>query len=221
MIDNGITAFYNDDIVNLKLEFKSEFNRLVEEKNIGLHTFIFSSYHEYIVNSEILHCMMYDDTVLFFVTPCNLYINLDHTLNVIGGGVNSNGNTFELMFVDGDTPDVVYIGECCNSKGFIYGIYTFTYKKSLDLAVTKVDSDAYNAEILVIDDQYIIDVSMDYIDHRIERFQEQVDRSFELDEPLAGLDENPYSNEFYDDDGRRISRTGPLTQSRKLGDYND
>lgn len=220
MIEHHITSFYNDDMVALKTEFKNEFNRLTTEGDEGVYPFIFSSYHEYVINTEIVFCIIYDETALFFVTPYAMQLTLNNNLMVSGGDVTPSGNIFETMFAEGDESDVVHIGECCNSKGFAYGIYAFSYKKALQCAINKVESENYDAELLVIDDQDLIDISMDYLEHRIERFQQQIDRSFELEEAVAGLDENPYSNEFYDDDGRRRAKSAPLIQARKLGDDN-
>jgi hypothetical protein len=220
MIDHNIISFYNDDPVDLKKEFKDEFNRLTEDGDEGLYTFLFSSYHEYTVNTEIVFCVIYEDTALFYVTPYSVQLNLDTNLMVTGGEVTPNGNLFETMFAEGEKSDVVHIGECCNSSGYVYGIYAFSYDKALKSAIAKVESERYNPEILVIDDQDMIDVSMDYLEQRIERFKEQVERSFELEEAVAGLDENPYSNEYYDDDGRRRARSGPMDSSRTLGDSN-
>lgn len=220
MIDNEIIAFYNDDPVELKKEFKEEFNRLTVDGNNGLYTFMFSSYYEYVINTEIVYCIIFDDTALFFVTPYSTQLTLDNNLMVTGGDVTPSGNVFETMFAEGEESDVVHIGECCNSKGFAYGIYAFSYKKALAAAINRVNNELYDPEMLYIDDQDMIDISMDYLEHRIERFHQQVERSFELEEAVAGLDENPYSNDFYDDDGRRAVRNAPLTKARPLGDSN-
>jgi hypothetical protein len=206
-------------MVDLKTEFKNEFNRLSVDGEEGLYTFFFSSYHEYVINTEIIFCIIYDNTALFFVTPYSMQLTLDNNLMVSGGDVTPTGNTFEKLFAEGDNSDVIHIGECCNSKGFSYGIYSFSYKKALKDAINKVESEIYDAEILVIDDQDMIDISMDYLEHRIERFQQQIQRSFELEEAVAGLAENPYSNQFYDDDRHRANSV-PMIRPRKLGDDN-
>ena len=60
MIDKGITAFYNDNLDELRIEFKDEFNRLTDnEEEEGLYTFLFSSYHEYTLTTEVVFCMAY------------------------------------------------------------------------------------------------------------------------------------------------------------------
>lgn len=220
MIDHDIIAFFNDDPVELKKEFKTEFNQLTEDGKEGLYTFIFSSYYEYTINTEIVYCMIFDDTALFFVTPYSTQLTLSNDLMVTGGDVTPSGNLFETLFAEGSDSDVVHIGECCNSYGFAYGIYAFSYKKALNVAIDKVNNELYNAELLFIDDQDMIDISMDYLEIRIKRFEAQVETSFELEEAVAGLDENPYSNRFYDDDGRHAARHAPLITPRKLGDDN-
>ena len=58
---------------------------------------------------------------------------------------------------------------------------------------------------------------MDYLEVRIEKYKGQVDRSFELEEPVAGLDENPYANEFYDAEDGKYRRARPNERTRSLG----
>lgn len=219
MIDHGIIAFYNDDLVEQKIEFKNEFNRLTEDGEEGLYTFLFSWYHEYTVTTEIVFCMIFEKTALFFVTPYAVKLSLDNNLMVSSGDIVPSGERFEKMFAEGENSPVTHIGECCNSHGYVYGIYAFGYERALNAAINIVENEFYNSELLIIDDQDMIDISMDFLEYRINKYQEQVERSFELEEPIAGLDENPYANEFYDDDGRRMLR-GPMQQSRMLGDNN-
>jgi len=219
MIDRGIIAFYNDDMVELRQEFKDEFNRLTEKNEEGLYTFLFSSYHEYMVTTEIVFCMIYEDTALFFVTPYAMQLSLDNNLMVKSGDIYPNGQTFETLFAEGDNSSVVHIGECCNSKGYAYGIYSFGYKRALAAAIEMVNNETYDIEQLIIDDQDLIDVSIDYLEVRIQKFQDQVDKSHELEEPVEGLDENPYSNAYYDNEGKPL-KNNPLTQVERLGDGN-
>lgn len=219
MINRGITAFYGDDLLELKNEFKEEFNSLTDSQDEGLYTFMFSSYHEYIITTEIVYCMVYEKTALFFVTPYAMQVRLDNNLMVTGGDVNPVGETFEALFIDGDKSSLIHIGECCNSKGYTYGIYAFDYTDALNSAIEKVNNGDYSCEALVINDDLLLDVSIDYLDIRIQKFQEQVERSQELEEPIAGLDENPYANAYYDNEGKAIQNR-PLNQSERLGDHN-
>lgn len=217
-----VVAFYNDDIDELKKEFKDEFNQITSEGKLGWYTFYFSSYNDYTIRTEFVHCYLYEDTVLFFINPCSMLMTLNNDLQVNQGELISNGDIFLRMFWDDtDTSDIVFLDDVCTKTGFFYGLFTFKYDNALNSAIDHVSSGLLDIEHLVIDEDDLIDVSLDYLEERISKFEHQIDRSFEMEEPIAGMDENPFQNDYYDSEifGRK-RRSGPIESVRRIGDSN-
>lgn len=217
-----VVAFYNDDINELKKEFKDEFNEITKAGSLGWYTFYFSSYNDYTIRTEFVHCYLYEDTALFFVNPCSMLLLLNNDLQVDGGDINSNGDIFLRMFWnDEESSDIVFLDDICTRRGAFYGVFSFKYEKALNAAKNHFASGLLDIEHLELDEDDLTEISLDYLDERISKFEKQIDRSLELEEPIDGMDENPFQNDFYDVDvtGRK-RRTGPIESSIRIGDKN-
>jgi len=127
--NNSVVRIYNFDLDECISEFKNSFNDITKSKNSqGIHTFLFSSYNDQKVTTELVYCSIYEKTVIFYVSQAAIQLNIGYRkaeptdgdesednmeepeFEILGGEVLPiGGNTFDLMANEAKS-DVYYIG---------------------------------------------------------------------------------------------------------------
>lgn len=240
LVNDYVHAFYNFDKIEFLNEFKVEFNKILDESsdNKGYRLY-FSSYDDYKVTTEIVFCIVYAETVLFFVSPIKLVVNVDAQLLVTDGGLVTdidtetifdqindgntpseiyvNTNSIFDIFSDGSMPSIVYLNDCCNSYGYAFDIFTINKQSNIESAIKILDDELYNCDEFYIDENELMVVALDYLQERIELYKEEIENSIEAEEASVNLNDNPYANDYYDyDENNATKRNSPMIKARTL-----
>lgn len=215
MIDHGITAFWQDDLDLLREEFKEEFNNITnaaDGQGLGLHTFIFSCYHDYKIYTEVFYVQVFENCAIFLWAPFSLILNLDDELQVISGDFIPDGNLF-LRTMFGDINELEHIGPITDYMGNCYEVFSLRYDAPLQAVKNLYEDDKIVLTNMIIDDDVIMDAAMKFLEYRIELFAVQVESSIDNDEPNVAIDENPFQSMYFD----REIHTKMLRDKRALG----
>lgn len=218
---HGYEVIWGDSLVESRDEFIKLFVELTESPDReGIYSFIFCRYSEYQLITDVIYSVVYNSTALFFSgVTSSLVLDLDNKLNIT-----KTANFIEhektIMSVIFDSPNVEYLGEFPGINGLMYDAFTLKEEVSLE-AGKKLFENIYINHLISIDsflvpEQDIADITLDYLKHRIETFDEIVEKSLKSDEEDPRLVENPFSNRFYDKDDVPTAMTVP----RKIGDEN-
>lgn len=127
-----------------------------------------------------------------------------------------NLNVVDVVIVSSN-PDLVYLGDCCNSHGFYYRMYTLNKSDELSCAIDIINTEIDDIDNLIIDYTELVDISVDFFNERMNMFKTDVNTAIEKEELAVGLDENPYSNRYYDVD-KTTNQKEPLKMARRLGE---
>jgi len=210
-----ITAFYNDDFDELKKEFKIEFNRIIEDGDSeGLHPFYFCYYKDYQLHTELCYCMITPKTAVFLLSPCRLTLMLNEKFEVESGDISPDSVVFEKLLSNSDDSDLVYIDSIYNRNGHGYFIYSLKYTKPKKELEYMVENEMIDIERINVNEDEMTEIALDYLEQKIEYFNNKIDEAIDLDSPYVGIDENPYANRFYDKEYNMRSH------SIRLGDNN-
>jgi len=219
MRDRGFVCIWNDSVEEAVKEFIN-FNLNLTEDKEGAYTFLFCRYEEYRLVTDVLYASVYKNTVLFFWAINNsLVLELDEHLNVIDGtGITREETT--VMHTLFDKPNIVHLDELITTRGNCFEVFTLKETESKEAGeylYTKLfKSRLVDPDKLIIRDEDLIDISLKYLKHRIETFDDIVDEAIEKDEDDPRLTENPMANRYYDKD----DMPQPLKEKRMLGDNN-
>lgn len=192
-------VFYNNDAEDLKKEFKSEFNKLIDiEKSEGLYTFYFSWYDNYKIKTELCYCLVTDKTAIFMWYTGSMVLELDPNLQVLSGDILPESIRFGDTFSGDESSTLIYLDTLCNLYGDVFEIYTVKYDNPLRYANEQLDNAWLCIDELRVDEDDMMFVSLEYLDETIDTFHNKVEDAIESDSPYIGLDENPYANRYYD-----------------------
>lgn len=202
MIDHEIICIWNDSLQESRDEFIKEFVDLTSfQDREGLYTFVFSRYFEYRVITEVLYSVVYKNTAIFLWPTSNSFVvDVDEKLNVLGGDY----LTFkqDVYTEIGKSPNIDYLSTIVSPMGNVFEAFTLKeplankYGKEIFENVFK--QGYFNLDSIYITDDYMVELSLNYLEERILKFHDQVDKAIDTDDENAQLSENPYANRYYD-----------------------
>lgn len=195
----GITAIWVDNLEEIREEFTSEFNRMMEESedNEGIHVFYFSRYKDYKVYTESLIAHIYSDTVIFYLYFGSMVLDLNEKMEVINGDI-VPVNHLVLSALNDKTETLEHLGWVCTPQGHAFDGYSLKYNKPMLRAYEIFDKEHYNLDGLYIDENELIDISLMFLYDKIEKWEEDVNTSINQDQASTNIDDNPFANQFYD-----------------------
>ena len=215
---NEIIAIYNFDRIEFIKEFKESFNNMLNSGLADSYTMYFSSYDDYKVITEAIYFSIYAEVAIIFASKSVLQVNVDDQLLVLSGDIVLSDRLSVDYLTEPESSDLLYLGDICNSIGCVYEVYTVNKELTNYKAHFLYNNELLSCEYLKNDELELMDISLDFLNERIEKYKDQVDKSIELEEPVVGLDENPYANQYYDNDPEvKIRTKTPNAEPRQLG----
>ena len=215
MMHSEVVSIYNFDRTEFLKEFKESFNELINSGLSDVYTMYFSSYDDYKVTTEVIYFSTHNDVAMIYASKTAMQVDVDDQLLVLNGDIVIK-DTLSIDYLSDS--DVLYLGDICNSTGNVFEVYTINKAESNYKANFLYKNDLLYCECLKNDESELLDISLDFLSERIDKYRGDVQRSLELEEPAIGLDENPYSNDYYDNDTDvKIRKTAPLTEPKTLG----
>ena len=215
---NEVVSIYNFDRTEFIKEFKESFNEMIYSDASDVYTMYFSSYDDYKVTTEVIYFSVYDNVAIIFASKSALQLTVDDQLLVLDGDIVIPDRLSIDNLAETEPSELVYLGDVCNYIGSVYEVYTINRDTSNYKAHFLFNNELLSCNALKNDESELMDISLDFLNERIEKYKDQVEKSIELEEPAVGLDENPYSNDYYDnDEDVKIRKTAPNTEPRKLG----
>jgi len=213
MKDHDVIAIWEDNIDLMREEFKELFNDISNTPdNNGLYTFILSSYDDYKIFSEVVYAQILDECAIF-LSPCyHMQLNLDDELQVVSGDIVMGSRLF-VNAMYSEISDVELLGPIVDPMGFWYDVYGLKYEKPLKVALELYESDSILVENISIDDEYLMDASLKFLEYRIELFTVQVEKVIDDETSAIDIEENPLQNAFFD----REIHMKMMREKRKLG----
>jgi hypothetical protein len=121
----------------------------------------------------------------------------------------------DVVIVVGN-PSLLYLGDCCNEKGFYYSMYTLNKIDELNEAKYIVENELLSTENLVIDTTELVDIAVDYFNERMNQYKTDINTAFEKEELPTNVDDNPFANRLYDVE-RGVNQSEPLKMAKRLG----
>lgn len=211
----GITCIWADSLSDIRKDFATEFNRMMEEGEVnqGIHVFYFSRYKDYKIYTEQLVAHIYSDTVIFYLYNGSMVLDLDDKMQVINGDILPK-NHLVLSALNEKEETLDYINWVCTPDGHAFEAYTLTYNKPMLRAYEIFDNDDYYLSGLSIEEDELIDVSLMYLSDKIEKWEEDINNSIASDQAGVDIDDNPFANKFYD----RAERYQMREDSVRIGD---
>lgn len=213
----SVYEFYRVEFIK---QVKSQINTCINSDNSNeLHTIYTCKYDNYVVHAEAIYFTRINDSVIFFIPTTILRLTLDNELLVTDAVYDYTG---DLMFdyIYEDSSEIIYIDNLCDSNGRIFELYTFN-NEELEQSKYIISNKIYPFDVIIPDVDEYTEMALDFLNERINSFKDQVDKSFELEEPIAELDENPYANDYYDGDISKKRRSSPITSRKSLGNRID
>lgn len=215
---NEVVSIYNFDRTEFIKEFKESFNEMIHNDVSDVYTMYFSSYDDYKVTTEVIYFTIYDNVAIIFASKSALQLTVDDQLLVLDGDIVLPARLSIDTLTETEPSELVYLGDICNYNGYVYEVYTINRVDTNYKANFMYANELLSCSSLKNDESELMDISLDFLNERIEKYKEQVDKSIELEEPAVGLDENPYSNDYYDNENEvKIRKTAPNTEPRQLG----
>src|SRR5574343_341252 len=138
-------------------------------------------------------------------------------INQIDGIDDSNNPNIVDVVIIASNPDLVYLGDCCNEKGFYYRIYTLNKVDELAQAINILSDGTNDINNLIIDETELVDVSVDFFNEHMNQYKNEINTAIEKEELPTNIDENPFSNRLFDVE-RSVNQKEPLKMSRRLGE---
>ena len=198
MKDFGITCVWCNTPSEFRDEFKAEFNEVTDDTSDGLHTFVFSTYHDNAAYTEVVYCVIKNGLVFFFADTTQYELVLDNKFEVIDYRViDSNAFMFfNSIFAAGD---VHYIGDICTHAGHLYRTFTIASEKMISEIAKKYVPDEYPVDdIIRLDEEEIMIATSDFMEQQSSTFSKQINEAKEAGEPFEGIEENPFQDRFFD-----------------------
>lgn len=143
--------------------------------------------------------------------------NSSFKINQIDGVDDSiNDRDIELMIVTSH-PDILYLGDCCNDRGFFYNMYTLNKSDELKVAKHLIENELNDISNLLVNEADLVNNSIDFFNERINQYKSDIVLAIEKEEPPMNIDENPLANGFFDN-VRENRPNKPLNVPRRLGE---
>lgn len=200
MKDHDVIAIWEDNIDLMREEFKEVFNDISNTPdNHGLYTFILSAYNEYRIISEIVYVQIFDKFVLFLTPNYHMLLNLDDELQVVNGDILPHSVLFTAAMFD-NIPDVELIGPVVDAIGNWYDVYSLRYETPLELSIDYYERDIIDLNGISIDDEYLMDASLKFLEYRVELFALQIEKTLTNESSTLDIEENPLQNAYFDRD---------------------
>jgi len=195
---SGITTIWVDSPKDIRGEFTTEFNRMVDDEGVsGVHLFYFSRYKDYTIYTEQMVAHIYEDTVIFYLYCGSMMIQLDESMQIVTGDIVPS-NHLVLSALHDENPIIDNIGWVCTPEGHSFEAYSLKFEKPLQRAYEMFDNEHYSLAGLDVLETELIDVSLMYLNQKIETWSEEINNSVEADHASATIDDNPFANKFYD-----------------------
>jgi len=215
-VHQDVTCIWDNSLQDAADTFKEEILKISskKDKTSDFYTYSFSRYIDYKVYSETIYALVRSDTIMFLWSPLAMALFLDVGLKVTGG------DSGELLAEDSiiskfiELPNIEYIGMTGNMNGEIYEVFTIKDEIPNKKAKHLFDNGLINTVGLAISEDDTIHLSMEFLNYQIEKFNVQVEASLKSEDPVPGIEENPFANEYFDHD--IIAQD----EKRPLGDHN-
>lgn len=199
-ISSIVSNLINNNIHELKsLTLDSDISKTIIDKG-----------HEDItlLDTYTLENMYYD----IYTIPCNSTFKINQVDGVEGY---EHPDAVDVVIVVGN-PSLLYLGDCCNEKGFYYSMYTLNKIDELNEAKYIVENELLSTENLVIDTTELVDIAVDYFNERMNQYKTDINTAFEKEELPTNVDDNPFANRLYDVE-RGVNQSEPLKMTKRLG----
>lgn len=195
---SGITTIWVDSPKDIREQFTTEFNRMVDEEGVsGIHIFYFSRYKDYTIYTEQLVAHIYDDTVIFYLYSGSMLIQLDASMEITTGDIVPS-NHLVLSSLYDDNPIMENVGWVCTPQGHSFEGFSLKFEKPLQRAYEIFDNENYYLSGLTVDEDEIIDVSLMFLKYKVSMWMQEINSSVTADQPTPTIDDNPFANKFYD-----------------------
>ncbi len=198
MKDFGITCVWCNTPAEFRNEFKTEFNEVTDDTSDGLHTFVFSMYHDNSAYTEVVYCVIKNGLVFFFCDTVQYDLILDDKFTVVDFRTIDNNSFifFNSIFAAGD---VHYLGDICCDRGNLYRVFTISSDKMISEISRKYDSDNYPVhDIIRMTDEEVMIATSYFMENQSSTFSKQIDDAKAAGEPFEGIEENPFQDRFFD-----------------------
>ena len=167
---SGITTIWVDSPKDIRGEFTTEFNRMVDDEGVsGVHLFYFSRYKDYTIYTEQMVAHIYEDTVIFYLYCGSMMIQLDESMQIVTGDIVPS-NHLVLSALHDENPIIDNIGWVCTPEGHSFEAYSLKFEKPLQRAYEMFDNEHYSLAGLDVLETELIDVSLMYLNQKIETF---------------------------------------------------
>lgn len=210
----GITTIWGDTPEEIRLEFTTEFNRMVEDEEVsGIHVFYFCRYKDYKIYTEQLTAHIYDDTVIFYLYCGSMVIDLDESMQIITGDIFPDNYLVKTALFD-KKPVIDYLGWVCTPQGHAFEGFSLKFEKPMQRAYEIFDNEDYFLSGLDVLEDELIDISLMYLNSKIEKWESEISNAVIADQASTTIDDNPFANKFYDREEEYRMRNDKI----KLGD---
>lgn len=195
MIDHEYTAIFSDELEETFEDFKALLEAIQEDED-GLHTVFFSRYNSYAIYTEVLYIMKYGTNLIFLEYPSVLKINLDHNLVPLNVETVLGSEIFVKMMYLND--NVEFLGIIPDHMGNTMYSYCLNDGISLDFSEYWLTNLVDQIDGIHVPEIDMAEISMNYLEIRIEKFKNSIQRVVNTGEVYEGIGENPFYDEFND-----------------------
>lgn len=197
MIDHEYTAIFTDDIEEAFEDFKVVLEAIQESED-GLHTVFFSRYFNYRIHTEVIYILKYGNNLVVLEYPSSIRLNVDNNLvpttvsNVLGTEI-----FVKMMYLN---DNMEFIGIVPDDKGNVLYAYVLNDDEGLEFSKYWLENLQDHVDGIHVPEADMVEISRSYLEARIEKFKDSIQRVVNTGEVYEGMDENPFSNVFYDND---------------------
>ena len=214
MIEDGVSLIVSNNDKTIVDDFIAVFNDLITKNQSLVHTIylvksanaIFDNTVDYNNNGiyyyfdiEQIQVHIHNDVVVLYQYESYLRIELDNEIKFLNAYFLPN----PYIFVDNIFNKVDYftfIKHICNIDGNIFSTYLQSNETIYDNGIKLLDREDIIINNLYVEENDFYDLIEESVNMQIDAWEYEIESAITRDEPYAGIDENPFSDRFYDRD---------------------
>lgn len=195
MIDHEYIAIFSDDLEETFEDFKALLEAIYEDKD-GLYTVFFSRYNSYTIYTEVLYIIKYNNNLIFLEYLSVIKINLDQNLVPIDIQTVLGSEIFiKNMYLN---DNVEFLGIVTDHIGNTMYSFCLNDDVSINFGEYWLVNLLDQIDGIHVPEQDMLEVSINYLEIRIEKFKNSIQRVLNTGEVYEGIGENPFYDAFND-----------------------
>lgn len=194
MIDHEYTAIFSDDAKDTFEDLKVVLESFSNDED-GLHKVFFSRYFEYKVVTEVLYVLKQEGFLIFFDYPTAHVLGVNPKLEPVSDSYVEAQTFVKLMY----TPhNVEYLDTVSDIYGNMFNIFVANDPDSIGYGRFWMSTHIDIIDQIATPEEIIKEMSERYLEVRVQKFKNSVQRVIDTGESNDHLNDNPFANMLFD-----------------------